>query len=120
MKFSAFSKITTEPPEIQLLKAIGTDRQVSVLLTRNDGANISRSTIQLWRKGKAVIPSWAIQQLLGIAIKRDDKSIRPLLFRFGIFEDEFTKSRLIPSHWANWKRSRRDGKPMYSQLCRSR
>lgn len=118
MKFSAFANIPQERPEITLLKALGTDRQVAALLCRDDGHSVSRSTVRLWRRGEAKVPGWAIWQMRNIAIKRNDESLRPLLFTLGVPDRAYTDSIFNPQHWANWKRLRRDGKPMHSMLCK--
>jgi len=117
MKFSAFANIPQERPEITLLKALGTDRQVAALLYRDDGLSVSRSTVQRWRRGNK-IPDWAIWQLRNIAIKRNDDSLRPLLFTLGVPDSAYVFSMFDPEHWANWRRLRRDGKPMYSMMCK--
>ncbi|GAB6275588.1 MAG: hypothetical protein SAMD01599839_01280 [Rectinema sp.] len=119
MKFSAFANIPVEPQGITLLRALGTDRQVAALLCRNDGYAVSRSTVRRWRRGEATIPEWALWQLRNLAIKRNDDSLQALLMRFGVDEDEYAQAAFDPKHRANWRRVRRDGKPMYSMMCMS-
>lgn len=113
------------PPQMQIriradevgvpLKFFGTDREIGGMVFSRRGTPVGRRIVQYWRQGKKKVPDWAQVQLSNIYWRKvmlNDALVRgaPTPEMSSTAVSGYEGTLMSPIYW---KRTRRDGRPMY-------